>query len=208
MDYSNARVAELYDLANPRAQDADFYLALAGSSTRRILDLGCGTGTLCCAFAECGHHVTGVDPAAAMLAIARRKQHAGRVEWVECAAQSYRSQGCYDLIVMAGHAFQCLLTDDDTLAALETMRLHLAPDGAIAFETRNPRVDWAREWAARPPRMLTSQMSENLRITRADGEFISFETSYRSPNEELTTASTLRFPSRKHVATLIARSGL
>lgn len=57
---------------------------------------------------------------------------------------------------MTGHAFQILLTDADALAVLETMRVHLNEHGRIAFETRNPRLDWAAEWAARAPRICMS----------------------------------------------------
>ena len=109
MDYQHAQIAELYDLFNSRAEDTDFYLSLAGAARPcSVLDLGCGTGTLCCGLAERGHRVTGVDPAAAMLAVARKKTHAERVEWVECSAQNYRSDRHFDLIVMTGHAFQVL----------------------------------------------------------------------------------------------------
>jgi SAM-dependent methyltransferase len=209
MDYQNAQIAEIYDLANPRAQDTDFYLTLAGGRPCSVLDLGCGTGTLCCTLAECGHRVTGVDPAAAMLAVARSKPHAEQVEWVQSSAQSYKSHRRFDLIVMTGHVFQVLLTDTDALAVLETMRGHLKEHGRIAFETRNPRVDWVGEWAARPPRMLPGgQLLETLEITGKDGEFISFQTSYRFPRVTLTTSSKLRFPSREQVEALIARSGL
>jgi 2-polyprenyl-3-methyl-5-hydroxy-6-metoxy-1,4-benzoquinol methylase len=69
-NYINSRLAEIYDLDNPWAEDTDFYLALAGPGPSRVLDLGCGTGTLCCALAQRGHRVTGVDPASPMLAIA------------------------------------------------------------------------------------------------------------------------------------------
>lgn len=110
MDYRSAQIAEIYDLINPWAKDSDFYLSLAGPRPCSVLDLGCGTGTLCCALAERGHRVTGVDPAAAMLAVARRKAHAEQVEWVESSAQSYKSQRRFDLVVMTGHAFQILLT--------------------------------------------------------------------------------------------------
>jgi SAM-dependent methyltransferase len=211
LDYQQAQIAELYELANPRAQDTDFYVSLAGVHPCRVLDLGCGTGTLCCALAERGHRVTGVDPAAAMLAVARRKPYAEQVEWVESTAQSYRTQQRFDLIVMTGHAFQVMLTDADALAVLETMRVHLAERGRVAFETRNPRVNWVGEWVARPPLVYMSpggQVFETLEITRANGEFISFETSYRFSDAALTTSSTLRFPSREHVEALIARSGL
>jgi 2-polyprenyl-3-methyl-5-hydroxy-6-metoxy-1,4-benzoquinol methylase len=211
MDYQRTQIAEIYDLVNPPARDTDFYLSLAGLRQCSVLDLGCGTGTLCCALAERGHRVTGVDPAGAMLAVARSKPHAGKVEWVESSAQSYKAHRRFDMIVMTGHAFQILLTDADALAVLETMRSHLKERGRVAFETRNPRVDWVGEWAARPPlvRILPGgQLLETLEITAEDGEFISFQTYYRFPHVTLTTSSTLRFPSREHVEALIARSGL
>ena len=208
MDYQDPRIAELYDLANPWARDADFYLSLAGKQPCDVLDLGCGTGTLCCALAERGHHLTGVDPAAAMLAVARRKPHADRVEWVESSAQSYRSDRRFDLIVMTGHAFQVLLTDAEALAVLQTMRGHLKGDGRVAFETRNPQVDWAREWEARPPRTLSGGVVETLRVSGADGELLSFDTTYRCSQETLKTSSRLRFPSREQVEVLSARAGL
>jgi len=211
MDYQNAQIAEIYDLVNSRSQDTDFYLALAGLPPCRVLDLGCGTGTLCCALAERGHRVTGVDPAAAMLAVARRKPHAERIEWVESTGQNYKAHRRFDLIVMTGHAFQVVLTDADALAVLETMRGHLKERGRIAFETRNPSVDWAAEWSGRQRLVGTvagGQLLETLEITGQESEFISFQTSYCSPCETLTTSSTLRFPSREHVEALIARSGL
>ena len=99
----------------------------------------------------------------------------------------------------------------DALAVLETMRGHLKERGMIAFETRNPRVDWVGEWSGRQRlvgTLASGQLLETLEITRQDGEFISFQTSYRSPHETLTTSSTLRFPSREHVEALISRSGL
>jgi SAM-dependent methyltransferase len=211
MDYRDAQLAEIYDLINTRAQDTDFYLSLAGPRPCSVLDLGCGTGTLWCALAERGQRVTGVDPAAAMLAVARSKTHTKQVEWVESSAQSYKARERFDLIVMTGHAFQILLADADALAALATMRDHLKEGGRVAFETRNPLIDWVGEWTSRPPLVLMlpgGQLIETLEITGKDGEFISFQTSYRLPQETLTTSSTLRFPSREQVAALIARSGL
>jgi SAM-dependent methyltransferase len=211
MDYHNAQIAEIYDFANPREEDTAFYLSLAGMRPCSVLDVGCGTGTLCCALAERGHRVTGVDPAAAMLALAKRKPQAEQVEWVESSAQSYTSKRRFDLIVMTGHAFQCLLTDAAALAALVTMRSHLKRGGRAAFETRNPRVDWAGEWAGRQRlvhRLTGEQFLETLEITGKDSEFISFRTSYRLPRGTLTMSSTLRFPSLEHVESLIARSGL
>lgn len=208
MDYQDPRIAAIYELANPLAQDTEFYLSLAGQQSCRVLDLGCGTGTLCCALAERGHQVTGIDPAAAMLAVARSKPYADLVEWVESSAQTYRSKQRFDLIVMSGHAFQVLLSDADALAVLETMQRHLKEGGRIAFETRNPRMDWIGEWAARSRLLAGGQIEETLKIAGTDGEFISFQTTYRGPETMLITDSTLRFPSREHVEGLITSSGL
>ncbi len=166
---------------------------------------------LCCALAERGHLVTGIDPAAAMLDVAKRKPHAEQVEWVESSAQSYKSHRRFDLIVMTGHVFQILITDADALAVLDTMRGHLKERGRVAFETRNPSVDWAGEWAGRRREVhmpLGGQLIETLDILGKDGELISFRTSCRLPHITLTTSSTLRFPSQQQVEALIAHSGL
>jgi SAM-dependent methyltransferase len=208
MDYQDPQIAAIYEMANPMSEDAEFYLSLAGPHSCSVLDLGCGTGTLCCALAERGHQVTGVDPAAAMLAVAKRKPYAQHVEWIESSAQTYRSQRRFDLIVMTGHAFQVLLGDTDTLAVLETMRRHLKERGRVAFETRNPHMDWVGAWTARCRVLADGQITETVRITGANGDFISFQTSYRTPGGALTTNSTLRFPSREHIVELITRSGL
>ncbi|HXY04166.1 MAG TPA: class I SAM-dependent methyltransferase, partial [Terriglobales bacterium] len=177
-------------------------MSLAGSSSCSVLDLGCGTGTLCCALARDGHHATGVDPSAAMLNVARSKPHAEKIEWVESRAQNYKSDRRFDLIVMTGHALQVLLTDNDILATLKTMHDHLSDHGKVSFETRNPNVDWAAEWARRPPlvhTLPTGKLVETLEITAENSEFISFRTSYSSPHSTLITNSTLRFPSREHI---------
>lgn len=208
MDYHDPEIAAIYELANPLGKDAKFYLSLAGRPSCSVLDLGCGTGTLCCALAERGHGVTGVDPSAAMLALARSKPHAERVEWVESLGQTYRSERRFDLIVMTGHTFQTLLSDADAMAVLLTMCRHLTRGGRVAFDTRNPRIDWAGEWAARSRMLPGGPITETLNITDAHDDFISFQTTYRCSDRALTTSSTLRFPSRERVEALIKRSGM
>jgi ubiquinone/menaquinone biosynthesis C-methylase UbiE len=59
--------------AERAAWDRILDLVLAGRGALECLDAGCGTGFLTFELAARGHHVTGVDFAAAMLAEARRK---------------------------------------------------------------------------------------------------------------------------------------
>jgi SAM-dependent methyltransferase len=211
LNYTNTRLAEIYDMDNPWDKDTDFYLALAEPGPFRVLDLGCGTGTLCCALAQRGHSVTGVDPAGPMLAIAAIKPYAEKVEWIHSCAQDYRSENRFDLIVMMGHVFQILLTDEEVVAVLANMRRHLKPGGKAAFETRNPNIDWARVWGTHAPAEHTlpnGQVRETLQITSEFGELISFQQRFEFPDVTITSSSTLRFLSQTRTEELIARSGL
>jgi hypothetical protein len=85
--YISPRLAKLYDLDSGWSIERDFYLSLAGESRKRVLDLGCGTGLICDALAAKGHAVTGVDPAPAMLEVARQKPNGSKIEWIESSAQ-------------------------------------------------------------------------------------------------------------------------
>jgi 2-polyprenyl-3-methyl-5-hydroxy-6-metoxy-1,4-benzoquinol methylase len=211
LSYEDPRLAEIYDLDNPWGQDTDFYLALAQPGLCCVLDLGCGTGTLCCALAQSGHQVTGVDPAGPMLAIAATKPHAEKVEWIQSRAQDYRSEHRFDLIVMMGHVFQILLTDEEVLAVLSTIRRHLKPGGKAAFETRNPSLDWASVWETHVPVVHTlpnGQVRETLQVTSEFGELISFQQEFAFSEVTLTSSTTLRFISRTRIEELIAQSGL
>jgi SAM-dependent methyltransferase len=143
--FEDSVFASLYDHFNGWDICDDFYLGLARTlkSGAHVLDLGCGTGLLACRIAEEGFAVTGVDPAEGMLGVARSRPGAQRVSWIKSVGQTVRLPQRFDLIYMTGHAFHALLTDDDAIAVLRTARDHLADDGLLAFETRNPaRKAW------------------------------------------------------------------
>jgi 2-polyprenyl-3-methyl-5-hydroxy-6-metoxy-1,4-benzoquinol methylase len=78
--FTEPRLAELYDPLDSDRSDLDAYLAIAAEfGAVTIADIGCGTGTLACLLAQRGLTVTGVDPAAASLDIARRKPGAAGI---------------------------------------------------------------------------------------------------------------------------------
>jgi len=130
---------------NQPGADSAFYMQLADAH-KSILDMGCGTGWLACRLAALGHTVTGADPATAVLDIARRRPEADAVTWIETRASDLSVDTRFDLIIMTGHAFQVFLDDDEALSALTTLRRHLAPDGRLAFETRNPSLRPWENW--------------------------------------------------------------
>ncbi len=212
-NYTEARLAALYDALNPPGAHTEFYLGLPGPPPQRILDMGCGTGLLACELAARGHEVTGADPAAAMLAVAQRRPGGGRVRWIQADAAGLSVRTRFDLILMTGHVFQLLRGDADVAAALRTLRRHLAPGGRIALETRNPA---AREWQFWTPE------ETRLRVSTADGpaeihydiqsvagDLVTYETWFRFPGGVTAVVpDTLRFMSQDELAAVLARAGL
>ena len=136
--YVQPRLVELYDIENPHGEDTDFYIRLAADlDAHRILDLGCGTGLLTRQLAVDGRHVTGIDPAPAMLAVARRQPHAERVQWVQGDSTMLgRSEA--DLVLMTSHVAQVFLDEQEWRTTLRDIHAALCPGGYLAFESRNP----------------------------------------------------------------------
>ena len=209
LHYEDPSLAELYDLDSGWSIDRDFYLSLAGKEPRRVLDLGCGTGLLCDAYAARGHSVTGVDPARAMLDIARQKPNGAQVDWVQAAAQDFRSPERFDLIIMTGHAFQVFLEDSDILAVMATMRQHLAPGGMIAFESRNPAIDWPARWNRDADLAVEGHsIRQSRRVSRMANKRIAFDTHYVLAGCTLVSSSELLFLSRAEIEERLTASGL
>lgn len=207
--YETSKLAEIYDLDSPWSIDRDFYLSLADTPPQKILDLGCGTGLLCDAYAAKGHFVTGVDPSPAMLNVAHRKPHGKKIEWIESSAQNYQSDELFDLIIMTGHAFQVLLEDTDILATFAVMRSHLKSTGRVVFESRNPSVHWENEWnyeMSLENRGVIIHESRRV-LTMENGKML-FELLYEFPDESLVSISELRFLSRGDIEERLIASGL
>jgi SAM-dependent methyltransferase len=209
LHYEDPLLADLYDLDSGWSIDRDFYLALAGKEPKRILDLGCGTGLLSDAYAALGHAVTGVDPAKAMLDVARQKPNGARIEWVQSPAQTFRCEQQFQLIMMTGNAFQVFLEDEDILAIFATMRRHLAPDGMIAFETRNPAIDWPTLWNKETDLDIGGRgVRQSRRILQSGNSRVSFETRYALADRTLVSTSELLFLSRADIEERLNASGL
>jgi SAM-dependent methyltransferase len=209
LHYEHPTLVSLYDLGNGWSDDREFYLSLAGPAPMRILDLGCGTGLLCNAYAQRGHMVTGVDPAAPMLTAAKRSPLGSRIEWIQGSAQSFKSNTTFDLITMTGHAFQVLLKDEDVANTFSHVRSYLAPHGVFAFESRNPHILWAQEWDGMQREFESpfGIVRESFKVHSAKGEQIVFETEYTLPNERLVSVSELRFMSAETITNHLHSAG-
>lgn len=212
--FTDPYLAAVYDACNPRSRrdDYDFYLPRI-MAAGAVMDAGCGTGSLLAEARAGGHsgRLCGVDPGEAMLERARRSSD---IEWVlgDLATARWRQE--FDLIVMTGHAFQAIVSDDDLAASLTMARQALVAGGVFAFETRNPA---ARAWEAWRPENARTFMGPDGRtvrittevVTPFDGETVTFTHTFAGEHPSLpqVSRSTLRFLASEALADLLCRSG-
>lgn len=215
--YHDPALAALYGAQNSdsaRGGRPDFaFVRERARGARSVLDLGCGTGELAASLAP-GRDVVGVDPAAAMLAVARGRPGGGAVTWVEADARTVELGRRFDLIAMTGHAFQCLVTDEDIAALLAAARGHLAPNGAFIFDTRNPAT---RYWEAWTPERTGAVLERPRGLGRCETSarfdpatsVVTYAQRYTLPNgPERETSAWLGNVTREGIEAMLAAQGL
>jgi 2-polyprenyl-3-methyl-5-hydroxy-6-metoxy-1,4-benzoquinol methylase len=203
--FTHPRLARVYDPLDPDRSDLDTYVDVVSElGAARVLDVGCGTGTLACRLAADGIEVLGVDPAEASVAVARGKAFADRVEWVvgtapDVAAHPTR-QGRYDLATMTANVAQVFVTDEEWLETLGAVHACLRPGGHLVFETRRPEDRAWERWTKELTHQVVEVAGEGLvedwaQVTHVDGELVTFEspTIFLADGERVDSTSTLRF---------------
>ncbi|KKM22723.1 hypothetical protein LCGC14_1622410 [marine sediment metagenome] len=101
------------------------------------LEVGCGTGPICCFLAEKGFRVEGMDISPTAIAIARRQATERGLDIayrVGDVCHGELRQRRYDLIV-DGHCLHCIVTDADRRKAMATIRTAARPGGYFWMET-------------------------------------------------------------------------
>lgn len=212
--FAHPRLAAVYDAFDGARDDLDVYLAIAGElGADRVLDVGCGTGSLAVLLAESGRTVMGVDPAEASLRIARSKDQAGRITWIHGDATALPAFGA-GLAVMTGNVAQVFLTDDDWTRTLRGVHGALRPRGHLVFETRRPERRAWEEWASGTgPVVLdlpeAGPVERRLDVTDVSLPLVSFRYTYTflTDGTVVTSDSTLRFRDRDEVEASLAANG-
>lgn len=107
-------------------------LALRGWRGERVLDLGCGTGRAGAPYRDHDLSVLGVDPSAAMVRAARRRDPDGRYAVADACTLSLGRR--FDLVIAVFDALNNLTGDGELAAACERVLAHLEPGGAFVFD--------------------------------------------------------------------------
>jgi SAM-dependent methyltransferase len=213
LEYIDPRLVELYDAANPRGPDTEFFLRLAdGLQAQVVIDLGCGTGLLTRELARDERRVIGVDPSPAMLAVARRAPGAERVQWIEGDSSVLEAWGA-DLAVMTGNVAQVFLDEEVWLATLRDIHQALRSDGVLAFESRNPTArgweQWNRTLTFTRTDTPSGPLEEWLDVVEVSDGRVHFQAhnAFLATGEVLVIDSVLRFRSHDEISSSLAASG-
>ncbi len=213
----NPLLVEVYDVQCAGRWDHDFYLALAEElGARSVVDIGCGTGVFAVDAAARGLRVIGVDPAAAILDLARQRPGGDTVEWIHGGPDLVPDEVA-DLAIMMGHVAQYFVDDAAWAEVLAQIHRFLGPGGHLAFETRNPAVDWASRWTRGAtettyPHPRGGQFTSWVEVQDVTGPADSYTIVHQGntvlpDGQHLQTLETLRFRSPDEVRSSLVGAG-
>ena len=199
-EFRHPRLAAIYDALDSDRDDLDAYVALTNElGAWRVLDVGCGTGTLALALAARGCDVVAVDPATASLAVARAKPGAHRVHWIDGDATT-PSLTDRDLVTMTGNTAQAIADPQQWRTTLTAVRTSLRPGGHLVLETRDPAARGWERWTQEATRRTVEipgvgAVTSWVEQTEIAEPLVSFRRTwvFAQDGATLTSESTVRF---------------
>jgi SAM-dependent methyltransferase len=225
-----AFIADLYDHVVPYRErnDVAFYVDAAQQAGSPVLELGCGTGRVLIPTARAGVDIVGVDLSSHMLEVCRQRlqqesaEVQQRVRLLQADMRNFELNEAFTLATLPFRPFQHLLTVQDQLACLTSIRRHLVDDGALILDLFNPSLDFlvnraiGEEFAEEPE----FTMPDGRKIVRrhktvaqdrfnqiGDFELIYYVTHPDGRQERLVHAFRMRYVFRFEAEHLLARAG-
>lgn len=141
--------ADLYDHVVPYRTRADvgFFVEAAAAAGGPVLEVGCGTGRILIPTARAGVEITGLDQSPRMLSVCRQRLDAEaepvreRVQLAQADMRRFDLGRRFALATVPFRPFQHLLTVEDQLSCLASIRGHLIAGGRLILDLFNPSLD-------------------------------------------------------------------
>jgi SAM-dependent methyltransferase len=154
--YASPRLVRTYVGLDLRPPETAFFRAYRDAVRGRNLDLGCGTGRLTAPLARYGESAVGVDISPAMI------EHCREVlPGVDCRVGDFRDLSAFEDgefgLVVAGFNLFDAVSHEDRIAALQSIRRILRPDGILFFSSHNRHCRAAVDEALSGPRLRVSR---------------------------------------------------
>jgi len=227
---SDPFVARLYDQVIPYRDrpDVDFFVDAAIQSGGSVLEVGCGTGRVLIPTAREGIPITGLDLSEHMLDTCRQKlkeepqKVQDRAILIQGDMRVFSLGKTFSLVTTPFRPFQHLLTVEDQLSCLTSIRQHLEPGGVLILDIFNPSLkglsaDNLGEEVGAEPEFTTPEGIKVLRFNKTnqrdhfnqviDVELIYYLTHPDGREERLVHAFHLRYLFRFEAEHLLFRCG-
>ena len=136
--------AEIYDDVYSFVDyDIDFYIKKSQQLGGKVLEIGCGTGRVTIPMLEAGADITAIDYSQKMLE--RLESKVGTIDGpIEIILQDVRTlnlKNSFNLIIFPYRGFQSLLSVEDQINALTSIRKHLNIEGRLIIDLFVPTRD-------------------------------------------------------------------
>ena len=137
--------ADLYDLIHGAFASGpwlDFYIAHTRSDSD-VLELACGTGRLTIPLAVAGRRMAGLDTSESMLALARAKAAARKVDvsWTLGDMTLFSLGRSFDTILLPAQSMSHLSHREQIEGLFDSVRRSLKPDGTFILELFCPSIE-------------------------------------------------------------------
>lgn len=145
----NSFLAKFYDSVVPyrERQDVHFFVEMGQRSGGPVLELGCGTGRVLIPTAKSGIEIVGLDGSPKMLSVCRQKllseseEVRAKVKGLVLGdMRSFDLGRKFSLVTIPFRPFQHLLTVEDQMSCLESIRKHLVAGGKLILDIFNPSL--------------------------------------------------------------------
>ena len=108
---------------------------LKKNKSRRILEIGCGSGNLAKYFLQEEYKYTGMDLSKNMLAIAKKVEP--KANFVQSDMRKMRFKKKFDAIMITGRSFSYLTKNKDVQKTLDSVYMNLKRGGVLIFDNFN-----------------------------------------------------------------------
>jgi SAM-dependent methyltransferase len=144
-----ALAAEFYDETVPYRdrQDVAFYVEMAREPGGPVLEIGCGTGRVLIPTARAGIEIVGLDLSPRMLTLCREKLSRepadvqARAQLVQADMRDFDLGRQFSLVTTPFRPFQHLITVDDQMSCLASIRRHLVDGGRLILDLFDPDLN-------------------------------------------------------------------
>ena len=144
MSDSYAVDAAYYDLIHAHIDDdIGLWQSFAGRTDHPVLEVGAGTGRIALALARAGYEVSGIDPSAAMLAIARQKADDAALDvrlYEGTATDLLLDAEHYGMVLLPADVFLYCADGEEQVATLKALAGALHFNGTLIIDLPGPAL--------------------------------------------------------------------